>query len=90
MKITLEKFNAILISFVIGLVIGVIFDYYAFNKDNNTIFIENNKIDSLKLKRDSIKIIIENIDSIKNAKIIEVSRLDNDSTVKLFYKLVKE
>lgn len=90
MKITLEKFNAILISFVIGLVIGVIFDYYAFNKDNNTIFIENNKIDSLKLKRDSIKIIIENIDSIKNAKIIEVSTLNNDSTLKLFYKLVSE
>ena len=29
-------------------------------------------------------------DSIKDAEIIEVSSLDNDSTVKLFYKLVKE
>ena len=29
-------------------------------------------------------------DSIKDAKIIEVISLDNDSTVKLFYKLVKE
>ena len=28
-------------------------------------------------------------DSIKNAKVIEVKTLDNDSTVKLFYQLIK-
>ena len=28
-------------------------------------------------------------DSIKNAKVIEVKALDNDSTVKLFYQLIK-
>ena len=30
------------------------------------------------------------VDSIKNAKVIEVQTFDNDSTLKLFYKLVSE
>ena len=39
---------------------------------------------------DSIKLEIENINKIKDAEVIEISSLDNDSTIKLFYKLVKE
>lgn len=54
------------------------------NKENITV------IDSLKSVNDSIKIKVEKLDSIKDAKIIEVSTLDNDSTLKLFYKLVSE
>lgn len=46
----------------------------------------DNKIKS----NDSIKLEIENINKIKDAEIIEISSLDNDSTIKLFYKLVKE
>lgn len=38
---------------------------------------------------DSLKIEVDNLDSIKNAKVIEVKDLDNDSTVKLFYQLIK-
>ena len=38
---------------------------------------------------DSLKIEVDNLDSIKNAKVIEVQTLDNDSTVKLFYQLIK-
>lgn len=38
---------------------------------------------------DSLKIEVNNLDSIKDAKVIEVQKLDNDSTVKLFYKLIK-
>ena len=33
---------------------------------------------------------IEKLDSAKNAKVIEVQTLDNDSTLKLFYELVSE
>lgn len=51
---------------------------------------ENRQIDSLITVNDSIKIKIENLDSIKNAKIIEVATLSNDSTIKLFYELVSE
>ena len=46
--------------------------------------------DSIIKVNDSIKIKIEYLDSIKNAKVIEVQTLDNDSTLKLFYKLVSE
>ena len=38
---------------------------------------------------DSLRIEVDNLDSIKNAKVIEVKTLDNDSTIKLFYKLIK-
>lgn len=47
-------------------------------------------IDSLTAVNDSIKIKVEKLDSIKDAKVIEVSTLDNDSTLKLFYELVSE
>ncbi|MBO7693031.1 MAG: hypothetical protein J6Y28_09620 [Acholeplasmatales bacterium] len=47
-------------------------------------------IDSIITASDSIKIKINNLDSIKNAKVIEVITLDNDSSIKLFYELVSE
>ena len=52
----------------------------------------NNIIESdveLQKHNDSLKIKVDNLDSIKNAKVIEVKTLDNDSTVKLFYQLIK-
>lgn len=48
------------------------------------------KADSLIKVNDSIKVVVNNLDSIKNAKIIEVQTLDNDSTVKLFYELINK
>lgn len=51
---------------------------------------ESGIIDSLTTANDSIRIKVNNLDSIKNAKIVEVYTLDNDSTVKLFYELVNE
>ena len=46
------------------------------------------KADSIIKVNDSIKIKVEQLDSIKDAKIIEVQTLDNDSTIKLFYQLI--
>ena len=43
----------------------------------------------LQKHNDSLRIEVNNLDSIKNAKVIEVKTLDNDSTIKLFYKLIK-
>ena len=45
-------------------------------------------IDSI--QKDNVKIIIEinNLDSIKNVKAIEIKSLDNDSTLSLFYQLI--
>lgn len=52
----------------------------------------NNAIEqSIELQKhnDSLRIKVDNLDSIKDAKVIEVKTLDNDSTVKLFYQLIK-
>lgn len=74
------------ISFCIGAFVGV-----NYKRHNISTPVErNNVIDSLTAVNDSIKIKVEKLDSIKDAKVIEVSTLDNDSTLKLFYKLVSE
>ena len=51
---------------------------------------ETVNVDSLIQVNDSIKIVVNDLDSIKNAKIIEVQTLDNDSTLKLFYELISK
>ena len=56
------------------------------NKKTYTIVEQNVEIQK---HNDSLRIEVDNLDSIKNAKVIEVKTLDNDSTVKLFYKLIK-
>lgn len=87
-----EKAGTILIielTVVLILVLaGIIFKA---EKDTDVI-IKNAELDiDDKIKaNNSIKLEVENINKIKDAEIIEVSSLDNDSTVKLFYKLVKE
>lgn len=66
---------------------------YLFGGRNNTPVVppENTvNVDSLVQVNDSIKIVVSDLDSIKNAKIIEVQTLDNDSTLKLFYELISE
>ena len=61
------------------------------NKNNTTRPVEEIvKADSLIKVNDSIKIKVNNLDSIKNAKVIEVQTLDNDSTAKLFYELINK
>ena len=85
----LDEFTKYAISFIAGLVIGVLLTAKC-NKVDSTPIEKDNTIDSLSQINDSIKIKVEKLDSIKNAKVIEVSTLDNDSTLKLFYKLVSE
>lgn len=63
----------------------VIIGKYYYNKNNNVI----EQDIELQKRNDSLKIEVNNLDSIKNAKVIEVKTLDNDSTIKLFYKLIK-
>ena len=74
------------ISFALGILAGI-----SYEKHNISTPVENNTIiDSLTTVNDSIKIKVEKLDSIKDAKVIEVSTFNNDSTLKLFYKLVSE
>ena len=78
-----ESGKGCIISFVI--IASMIIGTYYYRKSNNIIE-PNVKIQKY---NDSLKIEVDNLDSIKNAKVIEVKTLDNDSTVKLFYQLIK-
>lgn len=85
---TLDRITSLvmfcLLSFLLGCFITIKCERPQETKDDTTV------IDSLTKVNDSIKIKVERLDSIKDAKVIEVVSLDNDSTLKLFYKLVKE
>lgn len=76
------------------LVIGILATIYYFvytyykNKENITSPVESIRIDSIIKENDKLIIEVEHLDSIKNAKVIEVKNLDNDSTLKLFYQLI--
>ena len=75
----------IFVVLVVALCVSIaICDYH--RKNNNNIIEPNVEIQK---HNDSLRIEVDNLDSIKNAKVIEVKTLDNDSTVKLFYKLIK-
>ena len=77
--------------YLILLAVVIIYSYSKKIINNETDTKENVTVtDSIIKVNDSIKIKVEHLDSIKNAKVIEVQTLDNDSTLKLFYKLVSE
>lgn len=52
--------------------------------------VEELRIDSLTKDNNKIIIEINNLDSIKNVEILEVKTLDNDSTLSLFYELIRK
>lgn len=64
-------------------------------RNNNPLIIEEPPkiqviVDSLKQTTEKLVIEVNSLDSIKNAKIIEVQNVDNDSTIKLFYQLIRK
>ena len=76
----------ILLVFIFIDICAIIIGTYYHSKNNNNIIEQDVE---LQKHNDSLKIEVNNLDSIKNAKVIEVKTLDNDSTVKLFYQLIK-
>ena len=77
--------------YLVLLAVIIIYNYSRKIINNEEDIKENITVtDSIIKVNDSIKIKVEHLDSIKNAKVIEVQTLDNDSTLKLFYKLVSE
>ena len=77
--------------YLVILAVAIIYTYSKKIINNEEDIKENVTItDSIIKVNDSIKIKVEHLDSIKNAKVIEVQTLDNDSTLKLFYELVSE
>lgn len=75
----------ILLVFTFVVITFLIIGTYYHRKNNNIIETDV----ELRKQNDSIKLEVKQLDSIKNAKVIEVKTLDNDSTIKLFYKLIK-
>ena len=80
-----EIIKGVAMFFVFGIVIIAIMSLID-NKKTYTVVEQNVEIQK---HNDSLRIEVNNLDSIKNAKVIEVQKLDNDSTVKLFYELIK-
>lgn len=81
----------IVLAILFGIVFGSIAIYKYYIKDKN--IVTNSTIeyvDSVKKENNKFILEVNNLDSLKNAKIIEVKSLDNDSTIKLFYKLIRE
>lgn len=85
MSLIKEIIKGALMFFVFGIVIIAIMSLID-NKKTYTIVEQNVEIQK---HNDSLRIEVDNLDSIKNAKVIEVKTLDNDSTIKLFYQLIK-
>lgn len=48
------------------------------------------RVDSIIRENNNTKIIIEHLNNDKNEEVIKVRNLSNDSTINLFYELVKE
>ena len=82
-----EIFIGVILFFVIGIVFAIIMTFIDnyYKKSNN--IIEDNI--ELQKHNDSLKFKVNNLDSIKNAKVLEVEVLDDDSTINLFYNLIK-
>lgn len=78
-----------IILFIIGTLIRFTIKYYS---KNSTITspVESIQIDSVSKENYKLILEVEHLDSIKDAKIIEIKSLDNDSTLKLFYQLIRQ
>ena len=78
--------------FIVCLIIGG--GKSCINKKEETTMIsspvENKEIDSIFSTNDILNIKVESLDIIKYDKVNEVKSLDNDSTLKLFYELIRK
>lgn len=69
-------------------IIGIIDAFI--NPHKNSSPVKDEKIDSLKQDNININVKIDSINNEKYNEINKIKQLDNDSTVKLFYKLIRE
>lgn len=69
-------------------VLGIFHIIFKVNNKPDTISPSISTIDSIKISNEILIKDINNLDSIKNAKVIEVETMDNDSTLMLFYQLI--
>lgn len=67
---------------------AIVINYLLFESIQTTSPVESSDIDSIVKDNDKLIIEVKHLDSIKNAKSIEIKSLDNDSTLRLFYQLI--
>ena len=71
---------------IVCLTIAILYDKHI--NHNSSPVEEIHKTDSVKLENTKLTTEINILDSIKNNKVNDVTKLNNDSTIKLFYKLI--
>ena len=71
---------------IVCLTIVIIYDKYI-NRNSSPVE-DIHRIDSIKFENNKLTTEINTLDSIKNNKVNDVTKLNNDSTIKLFYKLI--
>ena len=73
---------------ILVIILAIILNYLLFKSIQTTSPVGSSKIDSIVKDNDKLIIEVKHLDSIKNAKSIEIKSLDNDSTLRLFYQLI--
>lgn len=77
-----------LITTLIIICLAIIIVYDKCVNYNSSPVEETNKIDSIKFENNKLTTEINILDSIKNNKINDATKLNNDSTINLFYQLI--
>lgn len=76
---------------IIGIIVAYFVSFVLLKKcDNKPPIEEIHYIDSLQYRNDTIKKQIEILKQKRDDEIVKVNNLDNDSTIKLFKRLVRE
>ena len=89
----IDDVNRFITGACIGAIIGIIIicvSKVLNSYENKQIKKDNTTIEKTNYSNDSIRIELKHIDKDKNEKIIEVKGLNNDSTYKLFKRLIAE
>ena len=84
----INNLTIITIVIILLIVLVVLVNHLPFKNTQTTSPVESSKIDSITKDNNKLIIKVKHLDSIKNAKSIEIKNLDNDSTLKLFYQLI--
>ncbi len=84
----INKLICINIIVVLVIILAIVLNYLLFKSIQTTSPVGSSNIDSIVKDNDKLIIEVKHLDSIKNAKSIEIKSLDNDSTLRLFYQLI--
>ena len=90
MNVGFDGFVKLVGGIIILLVCTIIVLVVTNHCDNKQINKDNTTIEKTNYSNDSLRIELKHIDKDKNEKIIEVKGLNNDSTYKLFKRLIAE